>query len=187
MKRIMMLVLLALPCWLSAAGEEKTLKGVTMPVSLSLDGKELILNGMGVRTKVVFKVYVAGLYLEKRSADGMEISASEQIKRMELFFLRSVSGADVAKAISEGFDNNSGPSLPELKPRIAQFAKLIPDVKKGDILAFTYRPGNGLEVRAGDKTAGLVAGKDFSDALFKVWLGEKPADKALKAGLLGAN
>ncbi|PIU19955.1 MAG: hypothetical protein COT18_04795 [Elusimicrobia bacterium CG08_land_8_20_14_0_20_59_10] len=35
------------------------------------------------------------------------------------------------------------------------------------------------------KKAGDVEGKDFADTLFRVWLSDKPADKSLKAGLLG--
>jgi hypothetical protein len=184
MKTIAMLLLLSLPCGPAAAGE-RTLKGVAMPETIQLDAKTLALNGMGLRTKVVFKVYVAGLYLEKGSRDGLEIASSEQAKRMDLVFLRSVDGATVAKAISEGFDNNAAKELPALKARIERFGKLIPDVKKGDRLSFIYRPGAGLEVQAGGKTAGVIEGKDFADALMRVWLGEKPADKALKAGLLG--
>jgi hypothetical protein len=103
---------------------------------------------------------------------------------MELVFVRSVSGEDVAKAISEGFDNNAGAVLPALKDRIKKFGALIPDLKKGDRLVFIYRPGQ-LEVQANSKTAGLIDGKDFADALFRVWLGPKPSDKDLKAGLLG--
>jgi hypothetical protein len=185
MKKIALLLLLTLPRGLFAAGTDMTLKGVTLPGKLQFEGKQLLLNGMGLRTKVVFKVYAAGLYLEKSSTDGLEISASEQVKRIELAFLRSVDGATVAGAIAEGFDNNAGAALPALKERIEKFRKLIPDVKKGDRLVFIYRPGAGLELQAGARTLGLIEGKDFSDALFKVWLGEKPADKALKAGLLG--
>jgi len=185
MKILALLTLLALPCGLCAAPETKELKGVSMPVSMELDGKKLSLNGLGLRTKVVFKVYVAGLYLEKPSRDGMEISASEQTKRVELAFLRSVDGADVAKAIADGFANNAGSALPALKDRIEKFGKLIPNVKKGDRLVFLYRPGKNVELEYGGKNIGAIEGKDFADALFRVWLGPKPSDKALKDGLLG--
>lgn len=185
MKKTLTLLLLALPCALPAAGNGRTLNGVTLPPTAQVDARTLKLNGMGLRTKIVFKVYVGGLYLEKNSADGMEIASSEQTKRMELVFLRGVSGEDVAGAIAGGFAANAGPVLPALKDRIEKFRKLIPDVKKGDRLVFIYRPGAGLEVLANGRTVGAVEGKDFSDALFRVWLGEKPSDKALKAGLLG--
>ena len=31
----------------------------------------------------------------------------------------------------------------------------------------------------------VIAGKDFADALFAIWLGEHPVDDGLKQGLLG--
>jgi len=37
--------------------------GVKMPDTVTVEGKTLKLNGMGLRKKVMFKVYVAGLYL----------------------------------------------------------------------------------------------------------------------------
>ncbi|MDA8244340.1 MAG: chalcone isomerase family protein [Elusimicrobia bacterium] len=185
MKKFALLALLAAPCLLSAAETEMTLKGVSMPMTLQQDGRKLELNGMGLRTKIVFKVYVAGLYLEKTSRDGMAVASSEQLKRIELVFLRSVDGKAVAEAIAEGFANNAGAALPALKDRITRMEKMIPDVKKGDRLVFVYRPGIGIEVTANGKPAGAIEGKDFADVLFKVWVGDKPADKSLKNGLLG--
>ncbi|OGR81168.1 MAG: hypothetical protein A2X32_08560 [Elusimicrobia bacterium GWC2_64_44] len=187
MKTIILAALLVLPSLGFAAEVEKTLKGVSMPVSLQFEGKKLELNGLGLRTKVVFKVYVAGLYLEKLSKSGEEIAASEQLKRVELSFLRKVDGADVAKAIADGFTNNAGAALPALKDRIAKFEKLIPDVKKGDRLLFVYRPGAaaGVELQYNGASLGKIEGKDFGDALLRVWLGPKPSDKDLQDGLLG--
>ncbi|MDD2804639.1 MAG: chalcone isomerase family protein [Elusimicrobiales bacterium] len=187
MKNLIFAALLVLPSLGFSAEVEKTLKGVAMPVALQFEGKKLLLNGLGLRTKVVFKVYVAGLYLEKLSGNGEEIAASEQLKRIELSFLRSVDGADVAKAIADGFNNNAGAALPALKDRIAKFEKLIPDVKKGDRLLFVYRPGAaaGVELQYNGASLGKLEGKDFGDALLRVWLGPKPSDKNLQDGMLG--
>jgi hypothetical protein len=185
MKKLALLTLVAFPLCLSAAEGQRTLKGVTMPLSAQVDGRTLVLNGMGLRTKFFFKVYVAGLYLEKPSSDGAEVASSEQFKRLDLVFLRSVGGKTVAEALAEDFANNAGDAMPALKARIERFEKLIPDVKKGGRMSFVYRPGAGLEVLADGSEAGSIEGKDFADMLFRVWVGEKPADKALKAGLLG--
>lgn len=185
MKKTALFLLLALPCGLFAAEGEMTLKGVSMPVTMELDGTQLELNGMGLRTKIIFKVYVAGLYLEKTSSDGMGISSSEQVKRIELVFKRGVSGEDVAEAIADGFSANAEGKLEALKDRIARFEAMIPDVKKGDRLVFVYQPGAGISITGNGKPLGNIKGKDFADTLFRVWLGEKPADKSLKKGLLG--
>jgi long-chain acyl-CoA synthetase len=46
------------------AGE---LAGITLPDTLKAGEKTLKLNGLGLRKKAVFKVYVSGLYLESPS------------------------------------------------------------------------------------------------------------------------
>jgi Chalcone isomerase-like len=45
--------------------EARELAGVSMPQVLSVAGRQLRLNGMGIGTKPFFKVYVIGLYLER--------------------------------------------------------------------------------------------------------------------------
>ena len=94
-------------------------------------------------------------------------------------------GATVAQAISEGFEKNSKERLPALKERVEKFRKLIPDLTKGDKLSFLYVPGKGLSVETNGKLSGEIEGRDFSEALFRCWLGSVPADKELKKGLLG--
>ena len=54
----LLLALAAVP-----ASSAREVAGVTLPDTVSVEGKTLKLNGAGLRTKVVFKVYVAGLYL----------------------------------------------------------------------------------------------------------------------------
>ena len=57
-----------------------TLAGVTLPDSTQVAGKTLVLNGVGLRTKFVVKVYVAGLYLEQKSSDPNAILKSDSPK-----------------------------------------------------------------------------------------------------------
>jgi len=186
-KKIFMLMLPVLFVPAFAQGPvERTVKGVSFPMQLARDGKILSLNGLGVRTKVVFKVYACGLYVENLSASAEELVSSDQVKFIELVFLRNVDGASVADAINGGFDKNSKEQLPALRERLDKFRKLIPNLKKGSRLAFAYTPaGKGVTVEVNGRKAGEIAGKDFADALFRCWLGGSPADKDLKKGLLG--
>jgi len=64
-------VLGAVALWLAvaAAVQAGEVAGVKLPESATIEGKTLRLNGMGLRKKVVFKVYVAGLYLEHASKE----------------------------------------------------------------------------------------------------------------------
>lgn len=173
---------LAVPVLLSA-GE---LAGVKMPDSISAEGKMLRLNGMGLRKKVVFKVYVAGLYLETPSKDAGAIVSSDQVKQMQLSILRSLKGSQVAEAINEGFEKNSKAQMAALKSRLDRLNGMIPNVVEGDQILLTYAPGKGTVVSVKGAEKGVIDGKDFADALFAVWLGASPVQEDLKRALLGA-
>jgi hypothetical protein len=158
--------------------------GVKPPDTVTVEGKTLKLNGAGLRTKVVFKVYVASLYLESASKDGAAIVSSDQVKSMRLSILRSLKGSQVTEAIEEGFEKNSKAQMAALKPRLTKLGALIPNVEKGDELDLTYVPGKGTVVTVKGAEKGVIEGKDFADALFSVWLGANPVQDDLKKELL---
>ncbi|SRR5712692_215162 len=159
--------------------------GVKVPDTVTVEGKMLKLNGMGLRKKVVFKVYVAGLYLETPSKDPAAVISSDQIKSMRLWILRSLKGSQITEAIVEGFEKNSKAQMGALKARLEKFNAMFPDVKEGDQIEMTYVPGKGTIVTAKGTEKGVIEGKDFADALFSVWLGGNPVQDDLKAALLG--
>lgn len=158
--------------------------GVVVPPTLSMDGKILKLNGAGLRTKVVFKVYVAALYLETPSKDAAGIVSSDQTKAMRLAILRSLKGSQVSEAIAEGFEKNSKAQMGALKARLDKLGGLIPNVEKGDDIVLAYVPGKGTVVQVKGVEKGVIEGKDFADALFSVWLGSNPVQDDLKRELL---
>jgi hypothetical protein len=176
------LVLFALPV-ITTASETA---GVQMPDTATVEGKTLKLNGAGLRKKVVFKVYVAGLYLETPSKDAAAIIASDQIKSMRLHILRTLEAGKITEAISEGFEKNSKAQMGALKERLAKFNAMFPNVKEGDEIVMTYVPSKGTIVTAKGVEKGVIEGKDFADALFSVWLGPNPVQEDLKKALLGA-
>lgn len=166
----------------SVAGE---LQGVTMADKTSVEGNDLVLNGMGLRTKAFVKVYVAGLYAEAKSTDAAKIIAADDARRVELVVLRDLGKKKISDAIEEGFEKNSKTQLPKLRARLDQFVAAIPDLKENEKLTFTYVPGKGTVVAKGGAERAVIPGKDFADALFSVWIGASPADANLKKGMLG--
>ena len=100
--------------------------------------------------------------------------------------LRDVKGASVSGAISDGFELNSKAALPQLKPKLDQLAKMIPDVAEGETVDLTWIPDKGTEVAVRGTTVGTIDGRDFADALFAVWLGPNPVQDDLKKALLGS-
>jgi chalcone isomerase-like protein len=179
------LSILALSCAATASAGE--LAGVTLPDQIQIDARTLVLNGMGLREATFLKVdvYVAGLYLEAKSSDAGAILRSDQAKRLVMKFVRAVGRKDIVKAWDEGFKESAGASLPALKDRVATFDSYMSDMANGAVMSFTYLPGSGVKVEVQGVVKGIIAGADFSEALFGIWLGPHPPNPGLKDGLLG--
>ena len=170
----------------SSLAHSAQLAGVTLPDSVSVSGKTLKLNGIGLRTKLFFKIYVAGLYLETPTHDDTQAVTSEETKKVLMHFLyKKVTSKQLVEAWEDGFKDNSPAEIGKLKTEIAQFESWMTDVAAGDEMAFTYVPGIGTTVEVGGKGKGTIAGQDFMRVLFRVWLGVHPPTGDLKSGMLG--
>lgn len=170
----------ALPAW---AGK---VAGVDFADTADVAGQELKLNGAGLRKKLFIKVYAGGLYLAAPSADPKAIVEADAPKRVRMVFLRDVSKKQILDAYKEGFENNSaGPGLAGLVAKLDLLAPGLADMKEGTEMLVTYVPGQGTTVSAAGGSPVTVEGKEFADALFRNWLGEKPADGDLKEAMLG--
>jgi hypothetical protein len=156
-----------------------------MADEVTVDGQALKLNGMGLRTKFVINVYVAGLYVENVSKDAASILKADETRRVDMRMLRDLDQKAIVEAIRAGFEKNSGAQMGALKERLDKLCALIPaTIKDGQTLTLTYVPGKGTSV-VGAGEATFLPGKDFADALFSVWLGKSPVDDGLKKGMLG--
>jgi hypothetical protein len=144
----------------------------------------LKLNGLGLRKKSMFKVYVGGLYLESPSKDAGPILAADQAKAIRMHFLRDLTKAQLVEALQSGFEGNAKDKTGQ-KAAFDKMLALIPDMKEGDTVTFTYLPGKGTMLQVGNKELGAFAGKGFSDAVFSIFLGPKPPTEDLKKGMLG--
>jgi len=169
---------------LDTAAQAGELGGVTLADTLKAGEKTLKLNGLGLRKKSVFKVYVGGLYLESPSKDAGAILASDQAKAIRLRFLRDLTKGQLVEAFQEGFEANAKDKAAQ-KAAFDKMLALVPDVKEGGTLTFTYLPGKGTTLQGGNKELGVFEGKGFADAVFSIWLGSKPPSEDLRKGMLG--
>jgi hypothetical protein len=158
--------------------------GVKVPDSVTVQGKELKLNGAGIRKKIVFKVYVGALYLEAPSTDAAAIISAEQAKSVHMYFLRDVAKDKIMEAFHEGFQKNSPDQAAGLEAKLGKLSAALSDLKDGDEMVVTYVPGAGTTVTQGGHSVS-IEGKEFADALFRNWLGKTPADDDMKAKMLG--
>ena len=162
-----------------------TVAGVTLPDTATVAGTNLVLNGMGLRSKMMVKVYVAGLYLEQKSSDPAAIMKSDTTKKIVMKFLYSPSKSQMSDAFDEGFKSNSPDAMQTMKPDIDKLLGALEDMKKGGEMAFTYVPGTGTTLTIDGRAKLTIPGLPFEQALMSVWLGPKPPNADLKKGLLG--
>ncbi|MDN4055460.1 chalcone isomerase family protein [Massilia sp. YIM B02763] len=153
-------------------------------------GKDLKLNGAGMRTKLVFKVYAAGLYLPEKKNNVPDILKQDGPRRITLQMARDVSSEDFGKAFTDGLNDNVDKAD---KAKIAsQISKLggifasVEGLKKGDVLHIDWIPGTGTLCELNGKKLGdTIPDLAFYNALLRIWLGDRPVDRSLKPALLG--
>ena len=120
-----------------------TLAGITLPDGMDVDGKQLVLNGMALRKKVVFKVYVAGLYLPAKEQSGEKILAADGAAlHGHAFSAQRRAANQVNEAWYDGLEANTPGHSAQLKKQFDALAALMEDLKDGDKLVFTYKPGH---------------------------------------------
>lgn len=162
--------------------------GTQVAEQQTLEGQTLQLNGAGLRSRFFIKVYVGALYASQKSNSAQTLIDSPTPRRMRLHILRELEADSFYSALDEGMRNNLSPAqLSALKPKIDQLGNLmraLGKVRQGDVIDLDFSSA-GVALLRNNENAGKVAGADFAAALLKVWLGEQPADAALKKALLG--
>ena len=189
---VMRLTWVALALLAGAAASAAEVEGVKLPerIRIAADGPELVLNGAGVRVRLIFfKVYVAALYLPVKSEDGESIIRDSRPSRLFMQMVRDLSVEQLTSSIDEALRETLTPEerLP-LEPRLKQFTAIfdtLPEVKEGMQITIDYLPQPGTVIRVNGEEEGRIPGADFSQALLRIWIGDRPRDPELKKALLG--
>jgi hypothetical protein len=168
------------------AAHAADLDGVAMPDARDVDGTPMRLNGIGLRTFSVLgiPVYVAGLYLERRSDNPDAILQSPEIKLLDIRFLRDVGAEDAREAWRDGFEQNCRAPC-YLDPRdVQRFLAAVPSMRKGDEtkLLFTSRS---VHVTINGRPMGNIADPHFARTMLATFIGPEPPTPRLKRELLG--
>ena len=175
---------------LGAPAHAVDVSGVKVDDSATVAGKELKLNGAGVRTRAVFKVYAMGLYLTDKKTSAADVLSLAGPKRVALHMMREVSSDDLGQSFVEGLNKNSDKAeKSKIVNQTVKFGEMFANtaaVKKGDVLTVDWVPGSGTIVSINGKQNGdVLPDVAFFNALLKIWLGDSPADSSLKPLLLG--
>jgi hypothetical protein len=186
------IAILALAALLPLAGLAAEVGGVKLADKMRFDtgGPELVLNGAGIRTRFVVKVYVAGLYLTEKKGAAADAIALGGPKRVSITMLRDVGAQQFNDALLDGFRaNNSAAEVEKLKGPLDELSAVMSalgEAKKGSVIALDFVPGTGTRVLVDGAAKGKpIAGDEFYRGLLRIWLGDKPVDGDLKKGMLG--
>ncbi|MDR3370107.1 chalcone isomerase family protein [Rhodoferax sp.] len=164
--------------------------GVALEESVQVAGNDLKLNGAGISMRLIFKVYVIGLYLPNREHSAQEVLHAEGPRRLRITMLRDVSGSDFYDKLRQ-YTVEEGASIPALildnMQRVIQaIDRQSNGLHKGDTLTLDWVPGTGTLVGLNNKPlTAPMRDIAFYKALLNIWLGDKPTDSDLKMKLLG--
>jgi len=170
---------------LAGSAGAATLAGVDVPDSATVANTPLVLNGVGLRTKVFFKIYVGGLYLPAKSSDAAAIIAGTTPNRVLMHMIYEVSKEQFADAWHDDFKGNNPKDYDALHDQIEQFIAWFSDSKKDDVITMDYVPGQGTLISWNGTLRGNIAGEAFHHALMNVFFGPNPPTSSLKEGMLG--
>ena len=165
--------------------------GIRVDDEANVASQKLVLNGAGIRTRLLFKVYVAALYLPQKKDNTKDVLALPGAKRVNVTMLREVSSDELGEALITGIRKNSTPD--ETRRFSLQLLAMgevfgrIPRLKKGESFSVDWIPERGTLVMVdGKPVADPIPDQAFYDAILKIWLGDDPADSGLKPAMLGA-
>ncbi len=172
-----------------AQAQPVELEGVKFEPTVQVSDTTLQLNGVGLRTRAIFKVYVAALYLPQKANTAQAALQQTGPRRVVLTMLRNVDADSFVGALNDGLKNNqTEEQLNALRPQIDALNALLKGVgeaRKGDRILFEFA-GDATRVLVNGQARGNpIPGEAFFGAVLRIWLGDKPVDAGLKKGLLG--
>lgn len=177
-----------LTAWCVSAAEIEGVK-LADKVRSGDSGPELVLNGAGVRTRVVFKVYVGALYLPQKKSTADAILSDAGAKRVALHLLRDITADQLLSALNDGLKANHTPEqLAKFDAQTKQLESIFKSVKaakNGDTVLLDMLADGGTRVTLNGDAKGTIASADFGRALLRVWLGDNPVEASLKKAMLG--
>lgn len=171
----------------SLSAQTSNEEGIEFPNELSINKETLLLNGLGLREKLGFlDLYVGGLYLSAKSSDANQIIMSGNHMAIRIVIAsRFVSRDRFIEALDEGFKNTTvGKHTPM---QIESFKEYLNDpFEPGDEIILVYSPEEEeTHLYKNSEKRGKFSGRPFKQALFGIWLGDKPAQESLKKQMLG--
>lgn len=174
--------LVALLLTLSARASE-------FPAQVTVDGRNLVLNGSATRTVWGFGIYHIGLFLPERNNDAPAILANDgKPKRIHIRMIREVGKQRFTGTVQQSLDQNfNAAEASRFAAEIAAFLAFFQHgegLKDGTEITIDFIPDRGMVAAKDGRELGVIPGGEFYHKILSLWIG-KPLQKSIKDGLLG--
>ena len=162
-----------------------TVDGVTFDDKINVVGKELVVNGVGIRkaTFLKIKVYYGALYLTQKSTNSSSFLGTNDPKQIVMHFVRDVDTKDLKKTYIQAFEDGNKEAHKSQIPTLEAFLANLRDIKKGERMVITFL-NDGAQLEIAGKNFTKVGDASFSQALLNMYF-VNPQDTGLTNGLLG--
>jgi chalcone isomerase-like protein len=164
---------------------------VSDKVALGKGGPEVVLNGAGVRHKLVtVKVYVGALYLAARKKEAEEILADAGPKRVAMYvLLEELTAKELIASLNDAIAANHIPAeIALIEMRLRDLNRMMSSIgvlRRGGVIYIDFVPGAGTRITVNGEEKLVIPGDDFFKALLRIWIGSKPVDGRLRDAMLG--
>lgn len=198
------LILFVLALTIASVAQAKELKepktGVSFPQEITYEDQKLFITGTGIRTKAIFKVYAAAMYVTPDIKDELSsknlnfdeptqetyeaILDSNAGKLLVTHFVRNVEAWRVVDAFKSGLQQNYKASTEAAQADIKKFLDASNvDIKKDQQFRI-YVQGEKVIVLPPGKPALTIENKDLGRAVVAMWIGPHPPSEDFKKSII---
>ncbi len=149
----------------------------TSIIQTQIPDAEIVASGR--LTVFLFDVYDASFYT---------VGGKRQVippYALKLVYLRDIKGEKIADQSAEEIRNQNLVDEVTLADWHSQMRNIFPDVKKGDNITGVYKKPTECSFYKNDSFIGQMNNKQFCDAFFDIWFGEKTSQPGLRNKLIG--
>ncbi len=185
MKKVLLTVLCLF--FLSKVALAIDVDGINVKDSITIDSKQLQLNGYGIRhySFLGIKIYVGALYTQTKVNSTQQLLSSKQDKAIAMYFVYpNVSKDKIVGAFKDGFKDNY-PSILNTSEEKRFLSFFTHGVKKGDSIELVLLDNGLTQIYENNSLIGQIESSELQKAIIMVYFGPNPPDKSMKEGMLG--
>ena len=180
------LLLALLLTWLplrAEATQTVEVRGVQFATALEESGQAYHLIGHGLFRYMIWTAYAGAYYQAPEAPEPAPLSAVP--RRLELEYFHAIAADDFAAATRDSVRERLGDAAyGELLPALNAFNRAYRSVEPGDRYALTW-DGEALRLALNGETLHTSDDPALANALFGIWLGDRPLRDDFRDALLG--